>query len=294
MGASVAYHLAARGAATCSSSIAPMRPGGGSTSRATGGFRAQYATAINVRLSLLARPKLLRFCEEIGGECGYEPVGYLWLASNAHEMGFSPRRARCSMPRACPRHVECRPTTSRRINPAVDLDGIARRRRSVHGRLHPPARHSRGLPRPRRRGLGSGRRVGRRGASAWSATPAARINAVRTRTGTIPAGIVVNAAGAWAGDFACVVRRRRAGDAAPAPGRAHRAHEGAALVDADDDLHRRRLPPARARRPRAAAVADARRARASVRRTRSIRCGWSGRRARRTSGCRCCATCPSI
>src|SRR6476660_2908653 len=63
-------------------------PVGGSTSRATGGFRAQYATAINVRLSLLSRQKLLRFREEIGGECGYEPVGYLWLASNAHEMGI--------------------------------------------------------------------------------------------------------------------------------------------------------------------------------------------------------------
>jgi sarcosine oxidase subunit beta len=55
MGASVAYHLAARGARDILVIDRADGPGGGSTSRATGGFRAQYATAINVRLSLLSR-----------------------------------------------------------------------------------------------------------------------------------------------------------------------------------------------------------------------------------------------
>ena len=88
MGASVAYHLAARGARDILVIDRAGAPGGGSTSRATGGFRAQYATPINVRLSLLAREKLRRFREEIGGECGYEPFGYLWLAMSERELAI--------------------------------------------------------------------------------------------------------------------------------------------------------------------------------------------------------------
>ena len=62
VGASIAYHLAARGAKV----IVVDRgagPGAGSTSKATGGFRAQFGSAINVRLSLLARGKLERFAD---------------------------------------------------------------------------------------------------------------------------------------------------------------------------------------------------------------------------------------
>ena len=75
MGASVAWHLASRGCRDVVLLDRGAAPGAGSTSRATGGFRAQYATAINVRLSLLAREKLLRFSDEVGGDCGYVPAG---------------------------------------------------------------------------------------------------------------------------------------------------------------------------------------------------------------------------
>ena len=58
IGASVAYHLAQKG---CESVLVLERnrePGGGSTSRATGGFRAQFGSEINVRLAALAREAL--------------------------------------------------------------------------------------------------------------------------------------------------------------------------------------------------------------------------------------------
>ena len=86
MGASVAWHLTWRGCRDVVLLDRGPAPGAGSTSRATGGFRAQYATPINVRLSLLAREKLRRFAEEVGGDCGYQPCGYLWLASSELEM----------------------------------------------------------------------------------------------------------------------------------------------------------------------------------------------------------------
>jgi glycine/D-amino acid oxidase-like deaminating enzyme len=201
MGASVAYHLAARGARDILVIDRADGPGGGSTSRATGGFRAQYATAINVRLSLLSRQKLLRFREEIGGECGYEPVGYLWLASNAHEMGILGEARSVQHAEGLHEAVEVSVEDIARINPAVVLEGIAGGAFcATDGFIHPRGILEGYLSAAARLGvriewgveaLGLERGVG------------GSVNAVRTRTGTIPAGIVVNAAGAWAGHFAC-------------------------------------------------------------------------------------------
>ena len=50
MGASVAHHLAARGMRDVVVLDRSDGPGAGSTGRATGGYRAQYGTAVNVRL----------------------------------------------------------------------------------------------------------------------------------------------------------------------------------------------------------------------------------------------------
>ena len=88
MGASVAWHLASRG---CRDVVVLDRfpaPGLGSTGKATGGLRAQFATPVNIRLSLLAREKLLRFPEEIGVDSGYRPHGYLFVAHDAAQMAI--------------------------------------------------------------------------------------------------------------------------------------------------------------------------------------------------------------
>ena len=82
IGASVAYHLAQKG---CDSVLVLEResgPGRGSTGRASGGFRAQFSSETNVRLSLLSREKLLRFEEELGVDPGYRQCGYLFLAGD--------------------------------------------------------------------------------------------------------------------------------------------------------------------------------------------------------------------
>ena len=86
MGASVAYHLAARGWRDVLIVDRSDGPGRGSTGAATGGFRAQYGTAINVWLSLLAREKFSHFRDEIGVDPGYLPAGYLWLAQTPAEL----------------------------------------------------------------------------------------------------------------------------------------------------------------------------------------------------------------
>jgi len=82
IGASVAYHLAARGCRDVVVLERGARAGNGSTGRATGGFRAQFGTRVNVRLSLLSREKLRRFRDQVGVDSGYRPAGYLFIARN--------------------------------------------------------------------------------------------------------------------------------------------------------------------------------------------------------------------
>jgi sarcosine oxidase, subunit beta len=83
VGCSVAYHLARSGLGA----VLVVDRGGGSTERATGGFRAQFATAMNVKLSLLSLEKLQRFADETGVEPGYAPCGYLFVARTLAELG---------------------------------------------------------------------------------------------------------------------------------------------------------------------------------------------------------------
>ena len=86
VGASVAWHLAARG---CRDVLVCERQadlGRGSTGRATGGFRAQFGTEINVRLSLLARRELQEFRAATGVDPGYDPVGYLFVATSPAQL----------------------------------------------------------------------------------------------------------------------------------------------------------------------------------------------------------------
>ena len=86
-GVSVAYHLTQRG---CRDVLVLEREdaiGKGSTGKATGGVRAQFETEINIRLSLYS----LDFFKEWDVDCGYEPRGYLFLATDQKQLEFLQR-----------------------------------------------------------------------------------------------------------------------------------------------------------------------------------------------------------
>lgn len=124
IGASVAYHLAARGCRDVRVVDRAPQPGAGSTGRATGGFRAQFGSAINIRLSLLAREKLLRFEEETGVDPGYRQHGYLFLARSAETLAVL-RQAQ-TLQHACgvteARMVDAE--EARKLNPAIEDDQL--------------------------------------------------------------------------------------------------------------------------------------------------------------------------
>ncbi|HEV7923152.1 MAG TPA: FAD-dependent oxidoreductase [Thermoanaerobaculia bacterium] len=124
IGCSVAYHLAARGVRDVLVIDRGPEPGTGSTPRATGGFRAQFGSAINVRLSLLSREKLLRFEEETGVDPGFAQHGYLFLARSSAVL--TELAAAQAVQHACGL-TEARmvsPAVARSINPAIGDDAV--------------------------------------------------------------------------------------------------------------------------------------------------------------------------
>ncbi len=84
VGASVAYHLAERGAGEVIILERESQQGMGSTGAATGGIRAQFETDINIQMSLYS----VDFFKSIGFDCGYEPRGYLFFATTVEQFAY--------------------------------------------------------------------------------------------------------------------------------------------------------------------------------------------------------------
>jgi sarcosine oxidase subunit beta len=197
MGASAAYHLAAAGQRDVLVLDRADGPGAGSTGRATGGFRAQYGTAINVRLSLLARAKLEAFRDETGVDPGYVRAGYLWLAVSQAELDALDAGREVQHAEGLGEAAGVTAEDIGRINPAIRLDGI------VGGAFCP----SDGFIRPLRMldgYLAAADRLGVRVAWGVAVTGfrrgrAGRIEVVETTEGPVAVDAVVNAAGPWAG-----------------------------------------------------------------------------------------------
>lgn len=87
VGASVAYHLAERGARDVLILEGEQVQGLGSTGKATGGVRAQFETEINIRMSLYS----LGFFHDWEFDCGYEPRGYLFFATTDTQFEYLKR-----------------------------------------------------------------------------------------------------------------------------------------------------------------------------------------------------------
>jgi sarcosine oxidase subunit beta len=86
MGASTAYHLALRGVKNVVLLEKEEFFGQGATGRCAGGVRYQFATEINIRLSIASLPMLDRIPEELGQEVDYRKCGYLFLLNNEKDI----------------------------------------------------------------------------------------------------------------------------------------------------------------------------------------------------------------
>ena len=197
MGASAAYHLAQAGAGRIL--LLEREPffGQGATGRCAGGVRYQFATEVNIRLSLASLPMIERFPEEMGQECDYRPIGYLLVLTRPEDVAAFERNV----------------TLQRRLGVQTEwLTGDEVRRRlplmqfpdALAGTFH----QKDGLTDPNSIVMGyinRGRELGVQALTEVTVTgietSGGKVTAVTTNKGVIQCAHVVNAAGPWAGQI---------------------------------------------------------------------------------------------
>src|SRR6266849_3145422 len=88
VGSSIAYHLVAAG---CKNVLVIEREtvlGKGSTGKSMGGVRAQFSTPVNIQMSLYSIPFYARFDEVLGHPAGYNPQGYMFVATTEAHLKY--------------------------------------------------------------------------------------------------------------------------------------------------------------------------------------------------------------
>jgi len=199
VGASAAYHLAAAGAGSVLLLERAEDLGTGSTAAAAGGFRHQFGSEVNVRLSLASIPMLTGFEEEHGLPLDVQREGYLFLVRD--EGAWKGYRGAAEMQRGLGARVDL--LTAREAAELIpglmveDVvgatfgpdDGIADTSGLTHGYA--------ALARRVGAAIETGVEV------VELITDGERVTGVRTGEGEeIETGAVVNAAGPWAGGLA--------------------------------------------------------------------------------------------
>ena len=196
IGTSVAFHLAEAGVDVCLVERAELA--GGSTSRAAGGFRAQFSDPLNVAIGLRSIEAFTHFGERPGAEIDLHQVGYLFLLDRAEDVAsFEASVARQNELGVPSRFVDLGEAAE--LCPIAGLDGVlAATYCALDGHASPEAVVQ---------GYASGARA--HGASvvtgcAVSAitSDGGKIASVETALGTIDTGTVVCAAGVWSPELA--------------------------------------------------------------------------------------------
>jgi sarcosine oxidase subunit beta len=198
MGASTAFHLASRGCRDVVLLEKAQFLGSEATGKCAGGFRYQFSTEINVRLSLLSLPMLDHFEAELGQPIDLRQTGYLFLLDNCGDLATFERNVAMQNRLGVPSRILSRDEAAA-LAPLIRMDDI------VGAAWHA----SDGLADPNGVVQGYASAARRAGAHLFTGVTAlgmrvkaGRVAAVETSDGTIATRHVVNAAGPWAGQVA--------------------------------------------------------------------------------------------
>lgn len=122
VGCSIAYHLAVQGAGRVVVAEKDLICSG-STGKSAGGIRQQFATEVNVRLSIESLKMFHRMREELGVDPEFRQVGYLFMATTAQELEMFRRQAEFQQRYGIPVQI-ISSEEIRRLVPYVQLDDI--------------------------------------------------------------------------------------------------------------------------------------------------------------------------
>jgi sarcosine oxidase subunit beta len=192
IGTSIAFHLAEAGV-TDVVLLERDELGAGSTCKAAGGVRAQFSDRINVELGARSLEAFTRFGQRPGQEIDLHQVGYLFLLSTPEDVEAFERDVKLQNELGVPSRV-IDLAEAKRLSPLITTDGL------LAAVFSPDDGHCT----PESVVLGyatAARRVGATLLTGVTVTgievECGEVRSVTTDRGTITAGTVICAAGAW-------------------------------------------------------------------------------------------------
>jgi sarcosine oxidase subunit beta len=199
VGASIAFYLTQAGCRDVLVVEREAHQGKGSTGKSMGGVRAQFATPVNILMSLYSIDFFSRFEEETGYPADYRPHGYLFVATSDRHLNH----LKANLERQVALGLKGVKLVSREeiveMVPQLRSDDIA------GGTFCPTD----GFVDPHSVMMGFMLRARERGAKLWLDTVVTgieveqgEVRGVMTSRGLVETRAVVNAAGAWAADVA--------------------------------------------------------------------------------------------
>jgi len=199
VGSSIAFHLTQAGCRDVLVLEREARQGLGSTGKSMGGVRAQFATEMNIRMSLYSIPFLNRFQDATGYPSGYRPHGYLFIATNDFHMRYLRANHRNQTMLGLKGAELLKPDDIRGVLPQLRSDDI------VGGSFCP----SDGFVDPHSvmtgfmaRAIEQGARLSLGVEVTAIAVERGEVSGVKTSAGAVSTRNVVNAAGPWAAQVA--------------------------------------------------------------------------------------------
>jgi sarcosine oxidase subunit beta len=212
VGCSIAYHLARRGQRNLVV-VERETVGSGSTSKAAGGIRAQFASEVEIRFSLEGIEAFKRFKDEMGVDPGYVQEGYLFVVTDETMLAKYRTNVAFQNGLGVPSRLVS-PDEAREIAPGIETgDVLAGVWCPIDGHATPNdvctayAAHARAL----------GATILEQTSVLGIATEDGRVNRVETSAGSIATPLVINAAG----PAAALVGRMVGADIPVYPNRRH-------------------------------------------------------------------------
>jgi sarcosine oxidase subunit beta len=198
VGVSAAYHLAATGAGSVLLLEREERLGTGSTGACAGGFRHQFSSDINVRLSLASIPMILGFEREHGVPLDVSQDGYLFLVRS--DEAWARFVAAAELQRSLGVEAELLGAAdAAELAPGISLDEVVGAAYCGQDGIADPSGLTLGY-------AAAARRAGAEIRTGVAVTAVGirdgRVTGVSTSDGEVDAAVVVNAAGPWAGVLA--------------------------------------------------------------------------------------------
>ncbi|MBZ5608411.1 MAG: FAD-binding oxidoreductase [Acidobacteriia bacterium] len=196
VGSSIAYHLTEAGCRNVIVLEREAHQGKGSTGKSMGGVRAQFATPVNIQMSLYSIPFFSRFEEVVGFPSGYKPQGYLFVATEERHMAYLRANYQRQVELGLKSVALVKPEDVTRLAPEIRSDDIIGGSFcSTDGFVDPHSVMTGFMERAVERGVELLRETEATGIS----RDGQGVCGVETAQGFVPGRVVVNAAGPWAG-----------------------------------------------------------------------------------------------